>query len=329
MNSVVSAGSDPRAGLMVRASASAGAIAAWISVAPGGALQIGSRTTVDGVPTLTYPSGALIYPNAWLGLSRIGNDIVFYSSGNGIDWTELASVRLEGLGASTQAGLYVSSGSSGVSVRAIADEFALVPLQLGTVFSDEFVTNSTLAQWQFSYLDSAGGTCSREWLATGKSPFNTSASAAPGVLRGKLNHISASSTQATMFWKVIEETDLRGAQAGTTGIHLARPTTAGSGFIVKFMDGTTEKFAISDQTAHTTTGTTSVSAVPLSQALNDLTWRELNTATLNSPRSGNVLSPSTVLSRAIGFGVYGQASGTWLADRGLQIDSLKLEALTP
>lgn len=211
--------------------------------------------------------------------------------------------------------------NAGATATTTQDIIVRAPGAVGpAVFSDDFATN-TVANWNTRGIDALGRAITFSWAATGQNDYNTTALAAPGVIRTTNPHTSDNTTLTHLIWRTFTNTDLRDSTAQSDGIHSAL-TPAQSGFIVAYEVSGTTHWAITSTSVTTTTGATAV-ATSGSWNLNQFSWRELN---WDSPESGSgaPVAAQTVLSNATGFGVYNRISGAWLRDRGLQVASLAL-----
>ncbi|MCC5839355.1 MAG: putative Ig domain-containing protein [Opitutales bacterium] len=188
------------------------------------------------------------------------------------------------------------------------------------VISDNFATN-TVANWNTRGIDALGRAITFSWAANGQNNYDTTALAAPGVIRTTNPHTGDTTTLTHLIWRSFAKTDLRDATAQSDGIHSAL-TPAQSGFIVEYEVAGTTHWAITSTSVTITTGASAV-ATAGDWNLNQFSWRELN---WDSPESGSgaPVVAQTVLSHATGFGVYNRISGAWLRDRGLQVASLSL-----
>ncbi|GII52143.1 hypothetical protein Pth03_05320 [Planotetraspora thailandica] len=114
----------------------------------------------------------------WLRLTRSGDTITGYESADGVHWSTIGSVRLPGLPATVQAGLFVTSpadltvkpnavGGSIAQARftqatAVFDNVDLRGAPPGTVWSDDQIGQSGTTQWEQEHkpagVVSSGGT---------------------------------------------------------------------------------------------------------------------------------------------------------------------------
>jgi ABC-type transport system involved in multi-copper enzyme maturation permease subunit len=108
LNGPVTAGLQPwsKAGIIVTASTRPGSAYAAIMVTGGH----GVRMQGDFVDDVAGPAGrGLATSPRWLRLARSGNTVTGYDSADGTRWTRVGAIRLAGLPATAQAGLFVTS----------------------------------------------------------------------------------------------------------------------------------------------------------------------------------------------------------------------------
>lgn len=122
VKSLVSAGTTPRAGIMLRESNSPDARMAYISTTAGTNYKYGSRTTVGGTPSESTPSDTYTYPEAWMMLQRDGDSVRLYVSTSGT-FSQVGTVTLTALSGTVKAGVFSSSGTSGVNARAVMSNY--------------------------------------------------------------------------------------------------------------------------------------------------------------------------------------------------------------
>jgi hypothetical protein len=152
--------SAPRAGLMLRESNSAGARMAYVAVTPSAQFAWGARTTNGGTATAQTGTSTFTYPNAWLLLQREGDVITLATSTDNQNFTQVNQVTLTGLSAMVEAGVFSSSGSSGVTALAMMEDFQV------------FTLGAPVSHWK---LDETSGTTAVDTmgLASGTASGNT------------------------------------------------------------------------------------------------------------------------------------------------------------
>ncbi|MGE0446190.1 MAG: phospholipase D-like domain-containing protein [Vicinamibacterales bacterium] len=104
-----------KAGVMIRASTSAGAAHGMMMVTPGKGLAYQRRTSSGGATT--HSGGAAATAPYWVRLTRTGNTVRAYQSTNGSTWTLVGSDTIA-LGATALVGLAVSSHVDGTLATA-------------------------------------------------------------------------------------------------------------------------------------------------------------------------------------------------------------------
>jgi PKD repeat protein len=194
-----------------------------------------------------------------------------------------------------------------------------------TVFSDNFATD-TVGDWNTRGIDSLDRAVTFSWASSGQSGYDTTALAAPGVLRAVNPHSADTVTLTHIVWRSFPVTDLSGGSVQSDGIHSNRVPDE-SGFIIEYDDGGTTRWAITSIDVHTTSGATAV-ATAGSWTIDTFSWRALD---WTNPENGGgvVVLPQTVLQNATSFGVYSRATSFWMRDRALQLASLSLNLAPP
>jgi ABC-type transport system involved in multi-copper enzyme maturation permease subunit len=95
-----------KAGLIVKANTTQGSAYAAAMVTGGHGVRMQYNYTGD----IAGPAGAVSQSSPrWLRLTRTGDTVTGYSSGDGSTWTDLGTVRLAGLPSTVQIGLFVTS----------------------------------------------------------------------------------------------------------------------------------------------------------------------------------------------------------------------------
>ncbi|GAA1583081.1 hypothetical protein GCM10009789_41070 [Kribbella sancticallisti] len=92
-----------KAGVMIRQGATPGSSYAAIMVTPGNGVRLQADYEKDDV------AGSPGTAPRWLRLTRSGESITGYESADGSNWAEVGKVRLAGLGATAEAGMFVAS----------------------------------------------------------------------------------------------------------------------------------------------------------------------------------------------------------------------------
>jgi len=119
-----------KAGIMVRETTAPGSAHALLSIKPDNGLEFMARTAAND--TTNFLSGGSAVPNnAWLKLSRSGQQITAYTSPDGTTWTELDSVQVS-MGPDALFGLVVCSHDTVVNtstfdnVRVVANDNVVI-----------------------------------------------------------------------------------------------------------------------------------------------------------------------------------------------------------
>jgi ABC-type transport system involved in multi-copper enzyme maturation permease subunit len=117
-----------KAGIIIKSSTTPGSAYAAMMVTGGHGVRMQWNYTADtagagGTVTTASPR--------WLRLTRHGDAITGYDSGNGISWAKVATVTLTGLPTTAQAGLFATSPSYGITLSqsAIGQSGTVVPTQ--------------------------------------------------------------------------------------------------------------------------------------------------------------------------------------------------------
>jgi hypothetical protein len=124
----VSGPAGSRAGLMLREGTSAGARCATVGVGPDGRYYVGARIAAGGAYVESQPAGAdalASLPEGWVLLERAGDVVRLSSSTDGAAFRPVGAYSLGGLTASVQVGVFVSSGVTDVSARAVLDQWSV------------------------------------------------------------------------------------------------------------------------------------------------------------------------------------------------------------
>lgn len=103
-------GSSARAGVVIRDTTATGAKAVFMGISPDGTYRFQYRTKAGGADT-TVTGGTGVLPNIWVKLTRSGNSVSGYKSGDGVNWT-LVSSKSVAMGANVVSGIVVGSGST-------------------------------------------------------------------------------------------------------------------------------------------------------------------------------------------------------------------------
>ncbi|NQU09861.1 hypothetical protein HQ590_03655, partial [bacterium] len=128
IQSLASDGPNPLVGLMVREDLAADARFVALATSLGEQYQaawyrLDGETLVQTELVETY-----VYPDAWLALSRVGDNFALFTSADGVDWAEADTVTVPGLADALHVGLFISSGTTGVDAQATISDFTVVPL---------------------------------------------------------------------------------------------------------------------------------------------------------------------------------------------------------
>ena len=119
-----------KAGVMIRASAAAGAAHGFALVTPGKGVAFQRRTSAGGASTHT--AGGSGTAPMWVRITRAGNTITAFRSADGLSWTAIGSDVMP-MAADVLIGLAVTSHRDGVRASAVFDA---VTLTGGTLPSD-------------------------------------------------------------------------------------------------------------------------------------------------------------------------------------------------
>lgn len=148
-------GADPgaQAGVMLRDSASAGAIEASLVVTPSNGVSFHYRLTTGGASVQTSFSG--FSAPLWLRLVRSGSTLVAQYSASGVTWSQFTPVSIPSLGTNVLAGLAVTAhDNSALNTASFADPTVIPGPQVGVPSSlpNKFVLQTT---WPLPQLDVA------------------------------------------------------------------------------------------------------------------------------------------------------------------------------
>jgi hypothetical protein len=107
-----------KAGIMIKASTTAGSAYAAVMATPGHGVRMQWNFTNDvaglpGIPSASSPR--------WLRLTRSGDTITGYDSADGTHWTQIGTATLAGLPSTAQAGLFVASPQYVLSSQGFAN----------------------------------------------------------------------------------------------------------------------------------------------------------------------------------------------------------------
>ncbi len=133
LESLVSTGSDPLAGLLIRAGTGANVPAAAIAISPTGVITTAYRTQGGVWTDLVNGTSPVTLPNAWLTLQRRGVEVLAYLSIDGVQETLIATLPFSSDLATVQAGLFTTSGTAGVTSRAVVSGYAKVDSGAGAL----------------------------------------------------------------------------------------------------------------------------------------------------------------------------------------------------
>ena len=130
----VGAAADAAAGVMIRETSYRGARRAWVGIKPGGAVELHTRSAINGSNTLT--SGGTTTLPAWFKLERVGDVMTAFRapevSGAPGAWLQVGSaLTLAALGTTLDAGLAATNATSNTRVNATIDNVTLTPAPSG------------------------------------------------------------------------------------------------------------------------------------------------------------------------------------------------------
>ncbi|GAA2613908.1 hypothetical protein Adu01nite_06510 [Paractinoplanes durhamensis] len=108
-----------KAGIMIKGSATADSPYAMIAVTPGHGMHFQAKFNQDGGE---FPYA---FPNAWMKLTRVGNTVTAFQSGDGVTWSPIGSTTLD-IPSIATIGLFVSSHDNNVLSTALFDHVSVV-----------------------------------------------------------------------------------------------------------------------------------------------------------------------------------------------------------
>ncbi|WP_309384348.1 malectin domain-containing carbohydrate-binding protein [Cerasicoccus frondis] len=117
-------GSGNLAGLMIREGNAATDRMAFLGAGASGAFITAERTVTSATAS-TATTGSYTYPDAWVKLTRNGDDIAMATSTDGSTYTTADTVTLSGLASSVKVGLFVSNGGASTAARSVISEFLI------------------------------------------------------------------------------------------------------------------------------------------------------------------------------------------------------------
>ena len=146
-----------KAGIIIKASTRPGSAYAAVLVTPGHGVRMQDDYTGDiaGRPGAVSPAAP-----RWLRLTRSGDTITGYDSADGRHWTTVGTVRLAGLPATAQAGLFATTpGTSTSTSQSITGSSASGALTLATGHFDHVTLsgNSPSQRWAGTQIGSGPG----------------------------------------------------------------------------------------------------------------------------------------------------------------------------
>ncbi len=186
-----------KAGIMIKASTTAGSAYAAVMVTPGHGVRMQYDYTHDlaglpGIPSAASPR--------WLRLTRSGDTINGYDSTDGTHWTEIGTATLAGLPSTVQAGLFAASPQYVLGAQGFAN-------------NNNQPTYDTQVSADFDHVSLVGGRAGGAWtvghigFATGPAqPINVNGAGPPVVM-----HCTSHGTHCK---KVGEPPGFRFTQAG-------------------------------------------------------------------------------------------------------------------
>ncbi|HEV2688268.1 MAG TPA: hypothetical protein VGV35_06930, partial [Bryobacteraceae bacterium] len=113
---------DSKAGLMARASLSAGDVMAFSGTTAADGYRFTRRTSSGALTLNTKSTDPVAFPNVWLRLQRVGNTLNAYHSTDGVNWTLTGSQTLT-LPATLYIGLAVTAHSTTATTTAQFRDF--------------------------------------------------------------------------------------------------------------------------------------------------------------------------------------------------------------
>jgi len=168
-----------KAGVIVKASTKAGSAYAAILVTPDHGVRFQYDYTHD-VAGLSGPVSAAA--PRWVRLTRAGDQVTGYDSANGRTWTKVGTVRLAGLPATAQAGLFVASPTQFYSVQQFASNNGQpFPTVAMAKFDRVVLTGATGGgNWRDTQIGSAAGPNGPQCGANAEQSCNSAVKPRPG-----------------------------------------------------------------------------------------------------------------------------------------------------
>ncbi|WOO40295.1 PKD domain-containing protein [Rubellicoccus peritrichatus] len=150
-------GPASQAGLMIRESLSEDSRVVGILTNSGTSYQIASRLMTGSALTLNTLADTYTYPDAWILLERIGDDIDVAISPDGLTFAEVDVITLAGLATDLHVGLFTSSGST-ETAHALFSDYDINTLENVTTVNIDFGVSAltTLGNWN-NITDIASG----------------------------------------------------------------------------------------------------------------------------------------------------------------------------
>lgn len=143
VNSLVSNGSIPYAGLMLRETLNVDARMVAIATTPGTSYAAIARDTIGASSTTTTPVDTYAYPDGWVMIERQGDTVTLAVSTDGNDFTQVSTTVLSGLSSSVAIGIFSNSGDATEASRAVFTDYSILALSGGQTVLIDFGPNST------------------------------------------------------------------------------------------------------------------------------------------------------------------------------------------
>ncbi|WOO39305.1 PKD domain-containing protein [Rubellicoccus peritrichatus] len=124
----LSGGTVPLAGLALRETVSPDSRTVAVASSLTNNYQVASRAATTSSLTWTISTASYVYPDAWVLLERMGDDVHVAVSSDGVTFTEIDVIALASLSPSVEVGIFSNSGSAGENSRAVFSNYTIVPL---------------------------------------------------------------------------------------------------------------------------------------------------------------------------------------------------------
>ncbi len=140
VTSLTAFGANPRGGIMIREDLGDDARVALLSTSTDGQYRYSARTSIGSTITEIDPSVGYTFPGAWVRMTRFEDTLTFLVSDDGINFTQIDTVTINGLPESVYAGVFSSNA------RVTATGFSVTPWQ-ESIFEQDFSGSTTIADY--------------------------------------------------------------------------------------------------------------------------------------------------------------------------------------